>query len=73
MNGASCRNSQALSLKVSQRVIARLWNMYRGEVATMGNDDYDYFAMSVRDSIGLILWSAFFTILIVGTMLAIAL
>lgn len=36
-------------------------------------DDYDYFAMSVRDSIGLIIWSAFFTIVIVGTMLAIAL
>jgi len=42
-------------------------------VLTMDNDDYDYFAMSVRDSIGLILWSAFFTILIVGTMLAIVL
>ena len=39
----------------------------------MDNDDYDYFAMSVRDSIGLIHWTAFFTILIVGTMLAIAL
>ena len=38
----------------------------------MDNDD-DYFAMSVRDSIGLILWTAFFTIVIVGTMLAIAL
>ena len=37
------------------------------------DDDYDYFAMSVRDSIGLILWTALFTIIIVGTMLAIAL
>ena len=47
--------------------------MYKGEVATMDNDDYDYFAMSVRDSIGLIVWTSFFTIVIVGTMLALAL
>jgi len=46
--------------------------MYRGQVA-MDNDDYDYFAMSVRDSIGLIVWTSFFTIVIVGTMLALAL
>lgn len=39
----------------------------------MEKDDYDYFALSVRDSIGLILWSAILTIIIVGTMLAIAL
>jgi hypothetical protein len=35
--------------------------------------EYDYFAMSVRDSLGLIAWTVFFTLVTVGTMLAIAL
>jgi hypothetical protein len=39
----------------------------------MSDDDYDYFSMSVRDSLALMLWTSFFTLCFVGTILAIAL
>ena len=39
----------------------------------MSEDDYDYFTMSVRDSLALIFWVSFFTLCFVGTILAIAL
>jgi hypothetical protein len=37
------------------------------------DDDYDYFSMSVRDSLALIFWTSFFTLCFVGTILAVAL
>jgi hypothetical protein len=39
----------------------------------MSEDDYDYFSMSVRDSLALIFWTSFFTLCFVGTILAVAL
>lgn len=39
----------------------------------MNEDDYDYFSMSVRDSLALIFWVSFFTLCFVGGILAIAL
>ncbi len=39
----------------------------------MSEDDYDYFSMSVRDSLALMLWVSFFTLCFVGVILAIAL
>jgi hypothetical protein len=39
----------------------------------MNDDDYDYFSMSVRDSLSLILWTSFFTLCGVGAILALAL
>ena len=37
------------------------------------NDEYDYFTMTVRDSLALMLWTFFATTTVVGIMLAIAL
>jgi hypothetical protein len=37
------------------------------------NDEYDYFTMTVRDSLALILWTFVATTTVVGVMLAIAL
>jgi hypothetical protein len=39
----------------------------------MNEDDYDYFSMSVRDSLALIFWVSFFNLCFVGAILAIAL
>lgn len=39
----------------------------------MNNDDMDYFNMSVRDSLALMLWTSFFTLCGVGLILAVAL
>jgi hypothetical protein len=38
----------------------------------MDNEDIDYFSMSVRDSLSLMLWTSFATLCIVGLILAIA-
>jgi hypothetical protein len=42
-----------------------------GEI--MSEEDYDYFTMSVRDSLGIILWSSVGTLVVVGSILAVAL
>jgi hypothetical protein len=39
----------------------------------MNDDDYEYFTMSVRDSLALMFWVSFFTLCSVGVILAIAL
>jgi hypothetical protein len=39
----------------------------------MSEEDYDYFTMSVRDSLGIILWSSVGTLVVVGSILAVAL
>jgi hypothetical protein len=39
----------------------------------MSDDDYEYFVMSVRDSLTLMFWVSFFTLCSVGVILAIAL
>ena len=39
----------------------------------MSEEDYDYFTMTVRDSLGLILWSSVITLMVVGLVLAVAL
>jgi hypothetical protein len=39
----------------------------------MSKDDYDYFTVSVRDSLGIILWSSVITCGVVGVVLAVAL
>jgi hypothetical protein len=39
----------------------------------MNDDDYEYFTMSVRDSLALMFWVSFFTLCFVGAILAIAL
>lgn len=39
----------------------------------MNDDDYEYFSMSVRDSLALMLWVSFFTLCSVGAILGLAL
>jgi len=39
----------------------------------MSEEDYDYFTMSVRDSLGIILWTSVVTCCVVGLVLAVAL
>ena len=39
----------------------------------MNDDDYEYFVMSVRDSLALMFWVSFFTLCGVGAILALAL
>jgi hypothetical protein len=39
----------------------------------MNDDDYEYFTMSVRDSLALMFWVSFFTLCAVGAILAVAL
>jgi hypothetical protein len=39
----------------------------------MSEEDYDYFTMSVRDSLGIILWTSVLTCGVVGLVLAVAL
>ena len=39
----------------------------------MSEEDYDYFTLSVRDSLGIILWTSVFTLMVVGSVLAVAL
>jgi hypothetical protein len=39
----------------------------------MSEEDYDYFTMSVRDSLGIILWTSVGTLMVVGSILAVAL
>ncbi len=39
----------------------------------MSEEDYDYFTMSVRDSLGVILWTSVATLMVVGGVLAVAL
>ncbi len=39
----------------------------------MSEEDYDYFTMSVRDSLGIILWTSVVTCAVVGLILAVAL
>ena len=39
----------------------------------MSEEDYDYFTMSVRDSLGIILWTSLATLMVVGGVLAVAL
>jgi len=39
----------------------------------MSEEDYDYFTMSVRDSLGIILWTSIVTCGVVGLVLAVAL
>ena len=40
---------------------------------SMSEEDYDYFTISVRDSLGIILWSSVITLMVVGLVLAVAL
>lgn len=40
---------------------------------TGNNEDIDYFNMSVRDSLSLMLWTSVFTLCTVGLILAVAL
>jgi hypothetical protein len=40
---------------------------------SMSEEDYDYFTMSVRDSLGIILWTSVVTCGVVGLVLAVAL
>jgi hypothetical protein len=39
----------------------------------MSEEDYDYFTLSVRDSLGIILWTSVATLMVVGSVLAVAL
>ena len=39
----------------------------------MSEEDYDYFTMSVRDSLGIIFWTSVVTCAVVGLVLAVAL
>lgn len=39
----------------------------------MSEEDYDYFTLSVRDSLGIILWTSVITLMVVGSILAVAL
>lgn len=39
----------------------------------MSKEDYDYFTLSVRDSLGIILWTSVITLMVVGSVLAVAL
>lgn len=39
----------------------------------MDNDDVDYFAMTIRESLSLMFWTSFGTLLAVGAILALAL
>jgi hypothetical protein len=39
----------------------------------MSEEDYDYFTLSVRDSLGIILWTSVATLMVVGGVLAVAL
>jgi len=39
---------------------------------TMDNDDYDYFTMSVKESVSLIFWTAFISVSAVGLLLLVA-
>jgi hypothetical protein len=38
----------------------------------MDNDDYDYFTMSVKESVSLIFWTAFISLSAVGLLLLVA-